>query len=129
MLGAYRRWANVKATHLVTGAPTLHVSELIVKGLRTAALENTDQLADRIAYARDYAAEIGREKPLEICFTPFELAMTQRQALGPAQLCERFRALGELGVGWLTVSPAGDSQDDYLTQVEAFGRDVISALG
>ena len=97
--------------------------------LRTAALENTDQLADRIAYARDYAGEIGREKPLEICFTPFELAMTQRQALDPAQLCERFRALGELGVGWLTVSPAGDSQDDYLKQVEAFGRDVISALG
>lgn len=97
--------------------------------LRTAALETTDQLVERIAYSKAHARAIGREKPLEICFTPFELAMTQREALDPSQLCERFSALGELGVGWLTVSPAGDPQADYVKQLEAFGRDVISAFG
>lgn len=100
----------------------------LARHLRTAALESMDQLRERIAYARAHARAIGRAHPLEICFTPFELAMTERKTAAPSLLRERIGELRELGVTWLTVSLGGETRSAYAKEVEAFGRDVIAGL-
>ena len=96
--------------------------------IRTAAIESVADLAERISYARRYAAEVGREGPLDICFVPFGLSMHRREGVDPARFRDSVAELAELGVTWLTLALPGDTRDAFCAAVRRFGDEVLAAL-
>jgi probable F420-dependent oxidoreductase len=89
---------------------------------RTPVLETVDDLAQRLAFARAYAAEIGRTAPLDVCTT---LPPSLGGATGATR--DDVAALEALGVTWLTVSFPAETRRDYLAAMERFARDLITA--
>ncbi|MGH0030327.1 MAG: LLM class F420-dependent oxidoreductase [Myxococcota bacterium] len=90
--------------------------------VRTAAIETLDDLAERIAYLRDYAKQVGREAPLEICFVPFGLSMREPENVDAERFRDTVAELAALGVGWLSFSLPGKTRSDFAEGVRRVGE-------
>ena len=58
----------------------------MAKYTRTPAMETADDLAARVAFAREHAAAIGRQAPLDICYALLTARARSRQELHDALL-------------------------------------------
>ena len=76
--------------------------------LRTAAIEDREQLSARLRRAEELCAELGRSDPLTTCFVPFPLPgylAAPEDAIG--RLAEEVAELGELGIDWVALMVPG----------------------
>lgn len=88
---------------------------------RTAVLVSAEDLADGLGYARAYAAEIGRRRRLEVCYSLLAPADA-----GPDQVADTVASYAELGVGWLTVGVRGRTRREFCDAMRRFGAEVIA---
>lgn len=91
---------------------------------RTAEISTIDDLETAIDWAKQYAAEIGRTAPLDICFSAGNLLDDSRSA------DERHATIGRLGaagVTWLTIAPTGASRAEVIDRSRAFAAEFITA--
>jgi probable F420-dependent oxidoreductase len=91
---------------------------------RTAEISTVEELESAIAWARKYAAEIGRTEPLDICFSAGNLFDDSRS------IDERHAAvarLEEAGVTWLTIAPAGANRSEVIDRAHAFAEEFIGS--
>lgn len=94
----------------------------MARGAKTATIAGIDDLAERIEMARAHAAEIGREAPLDICYSADAAADT---GLPMAERRDHVARLADLGVTWVTVSfPAADRQG-YIDDLRRFADDIV----
>lgn len=93
---------------------------------RTAKIESLDDLAERIAYAREYAQEVGREAPLDICFVPFGRRMDSHQSFEPEAFLDHASELAAMGVTWLLVALPGETRSALCESIVLFGEKVIA---
>jgi probable F420-dependent oxidoreductase len=96
--------------------------------LHTPAIASLDDLADRLQYAREHAAAVGRTAPLEVVFMPSGLDMFANAGIDAAPVLESIRGLSELGVTYLTVTLPGTTVRDVLEQVSTFGDEVLERI-
>lgn len=90
---------------------------------RTAEISTIGELKLAIDWAKEYAAEIGRTAPLDICFSAGNLLDDSRSA------DERHAAIESLaaaGVTWLTVAPAGADRSELIDRSRAFAKEFIT---
>jgi probable F420-dependent oxidoreductase len=85
---------------------------------RTAEIGGVDDLAERIAYARDVADEVGREAPLDICYSVGAASSVDERH-------DHIGRLAELGVTWLTVGIPGDDRAAVIDGMAAFGEEFV----
>ena len=95
--------------------------------VRTAAIESIDDLAARVAYAREHARAIGRTQPLEICFSPLGLSLHRRGEVSPEHFAEVARGLAAQGVGWLALSLPAKTRRDWCERVSEVGASLLPA--
>jgi probable F420-dependent oxidoreductase len=90
---------------------------------RTASMAGEEDLSSGIAYLREYAAKVGREKPPEIVlgsiFAPGEERSLQKTF-------DRIGTYRELGVTAVGAHIPGRTRAEWLENVQRFGEDVIS---
>jgi alkanesulfonate monooxygenase SsuD/methylene tetrahydromethanopterin reductase-like flavin-dependent oxidoreductase (luciferase family) len=96
--------------------------------VRTAAIETLDDLKERVAYAREYSAEVGRTRPLDICFVPFGFSMRDLREVDPARFRATVEELAGLGVTWLTLALPAKCRAEYCERVKRFGDKVLAKL-
>lgn len=89
---------------------------------RTAEISTVEELESAIAWARGYAAEIGRTEPMDICFSAGNMLDETRSADERHALIER---LATAGVTWLPVAPNGDDRDGYIERAQAFAKEFV----
>lgn len=94
--------------------------------LRTPSLESVDDLAERVAYAREHAHAVGRSAPLDICFAPISLTMFGHGAYDAHAMADEIAALGALGVTWMPVEFHAASRGEWLDLVQRFADEVIA---
>jgi probable F420-dependent oxidoreductase len=94
--------------------------------IRTAAIADLDDLRERLAFAREYARQVGRERPLDVCFVPFGLDVNRQDDLDPDVFRGRIAELEGLGVTWVTLSLPCRSRAEYCERVTAFGRRLLA---
>jgi probable F420-dependent oxidoreductase len=90
---------------------------------RTAEISTLDELEAAIAWAKKYAAEIGRTEPLDICFSAGNLLDDTRS------VDERHATIARLdgmGVTWLTVAPQGATRAEVIANAQAFATEFIA---
>ena len=90
---------------------------------RTAEISTLDELESAIAWAKKYAAEIGRTEPLDICFSAGNLLDDSKST------DERHATIANLegmGVTWLTVAPQGATRAEVVDHAHAFAEEFIA---
>ncbi|KUH82930.1 MULTISPECIES: TIGR03619 family F420-dependent LLM class oxidoreductase [unclassified Mycobacterium] len=90
---------------------------------RTAEISTLEELESAIAWAKKYAAEIGRTEPLDICFSVGNLLDDSRST------DERHATIAKLeamGVTWLTIAPDGGNRSEVIDRARAFAEEFIS---
>jgi probable F420-dependent oxidoreductase len=86
----------------------------IARAAKTAELRGLDDLRPRIAYARSYAAELGRTEPLDICWT-------LRGVDGRSGI----RQLEDEGITWATVGFPANDRPSYVDALRSFAEHVF----
>ena len=82
------------------------------RAVKTPAITNLDELAERVDAARAYAVEIGRTEPLTICFAPFNRA-------------DGHAVYADLGIEWLAVGFEGcTTRSEWIGRMQAFAATV-----
>jgi len=94
--------------------------------IRTAAIADLDDLRERLAFAHEYSRQVGRERPLDVCFVPFGLDVNRQDDLDPDVFRGRIAELEGLGVTWVTLSLPCRSRAEYCERVTAFGRRLLA---
>jgi probable F420-dependent oxidoreductase len=90
---------------------------------RTAEISTLEELASAIAWAKKYAAEIGRTEPLDICFSAGNLLDDTKST------DERHATIAQLeamGVTWLTIAPQGATRAEYIDHAHGFATEFIA---
>lgn len=90
---------------------------------RTAEISTLDELESAIDWAKQYAAQIGRTAPLDICFSAGNLLDDSRS------VDERHATIARLeaaGVTWLTIAPPGADRAEVIDHTRAFAREFIT---
>ncbi len=127
-VGGNSRRAIRRAVDLGDGWIPFPTVGMAADRIRTAPIENLEALSARIAYLREYADQVGRSKPLDICFVPFGLAMHRPEPVDPERFRETLANLEQLGVTWLTMVLPGKTRAEFLDRVQRFGEDVLAPL-
>lgn len=93
--------------------------------LHTPSISSLDDLAARLAYAREYAETVGRERPLDVVFMPLGLDMFTNAGVDVGATVASIEELATLGVTWVTVSLPGEDIAGFRDSVAAFA-DVVA---
>lgn len=91
---------------------------------RTAEISTLDELESAVAWARSYAADIGRTAELDICFSAGNMlddgvSVDERHAI--------LTRLTAAGVTWLPVVPGGSDRVEYIERALAFAKEFIAS--
>ncbi|WP_319435666.1 LLM class F420-dependent oxidoreductase [Mycobacterium sp. RTGN5] len=92
------------------------------KSSRTAEISDVNDLEAAIGWARQYASEIGRTAPLDICFSAGTL-LDQNKSLDERHAT--LRRLVDAGVTWLTVVGSGDDRAALIEGIRSFSKEFI----
>lgn len=90
---------------------------------RTVEIDSVESLAAAVAWARDYAAQIGRTAPLDICFSAGNLLDDDLSVDRRHDIIGR---LTDAGVTWLTIAPGGADRAEVLDNARLFAKNFIA---
>lgn len=90
---------------------------------RTAEISTIEELEAAIAWAKKYAAEVGRTEPLDICFSAGNLLDDSRSTDERHATIAKLEALG---VTWLTIAPGGADRTELIDHARAFAEEFIA---
>ncbi len=93
----------------------------------TRPLSDRDDLARYIEDTRRMSEEVGREKPLDIVFTPFSHPHG-KENFNPEAFVEKATALEAIGVTWLDFHLPAPSKAGFLENIERFANEAIAPL-
>jgi probable F420-dependent oxidoreductase len=122
-IGGNSRAAIRRAVELCQGWVPFPNTPQMAQFTRTPPMETLDDLAARIAFAREHAQTIDRIEPLDICYS---LSPMGSRDLEPAAARDQIQRLAALGVTWLTVGFGGQTRSEYITALRKFADDVIA---
>jgi probable F420-dependent oxidoreductase len=122
-VGGNSRRAIRRAVELGDGWVPFPNTAAMAPYTRTPAMETLDDLAGRIAFARQHGEAVGRQAPLDVCYALLPLA-----ARDAGSVRARIHELAALGVTWLTVGFAADTRREYVVALEGFAREVMGSL-
>lgn len=89
---------------------------------RTAEISTLEELESAIAWAKKYAAEVGRTEELEICFSAGNLLDESKSADERHATISKLEAMG---VTWLTVAQSGADRAEVIDHAHAFAEEFI----
>lgn len=117
-----------RAVELCEGWSPFPVEGIVSKTARTDELANIDQLKEKIAYAHDHAAKIGRTDPLTICMGRWtgNSDMKPNDLGDAAKAVDDYAELAEVGVTWTTVSVPSSSVEAFIDNVQWFGEEIVA---
>ncbi len=127
-IGGNSRRAIRRAVELGDGWLPFPAPKSLAQHIRTASIASIDDLAERIAYAREHARAVGRKRPLDICFVPFGFEAFRGGAVDLGAFRATLETLGEQGVTWATLNVTAGSRKEYCAKVEDFGAQVLDKI-
>ncbi|OBK14968.1 TIGR03619 family F420-dependent LLM class oxidoreductase [Mycobacterium asiaticum] len=90
---------------------------------RTAEISTIEELNAAISWARQYAAEIGRTAPLDICFSAGNLLDDSKSS---DERHDTIDKLARAGVTWLTIAPPGADRAEVIERAQGFAKEFIA---
>lgn len=128
-IGGNSKRALRRAVELGDGWIPMAAPRAFAKRVRSAPLENLDDLRRLLGYARDHAREVGRTTPFDVMFGPF---LKNYPDVDPAAYAAAAAEMAELGVGYAGVAFGYPGRSEipsrarFLELAEGFARDVMA---
>ncbi len=91
-------------------------------------MESLEALAEALEYAHALARSVGRSRPLTVAYIPEGLSMGESATVDTDAVLRSIRQLEEMGVEWASVALPGETRDEQLESIAAFGTSVIARL-
>lgn len=127
--GGNAKRAIRRAVELCDGWCPFPVEGIVTRTARTDELSTIGHLKEKLAYAREYADEIGRSDPLTICMGRFgSTTMKPQNAGDAAQAVDAYCELAEAGVTWTTMSVPSPNRAAFVENVQWFGQEVAAKV-
>ncbi len=128
-VGGNSRRAIRRAVELGDGWVPFPTSPALAATARTAVIASRADLAERLRFAREHAAAVGRQAPLDVCYSidVEPRADGKGTAIDRDRIAAEVEELASLGVTWVAVAVPGESRAAYVESIERFGE-VFSAL-
>ena len=102
---------------------------IVKERVRTAEITSMEDFDRRLAYARRHAEAVGRTEPLDVCFVPFGLSLSDPDRIDPSQFAKVIDELGERGVTWVTLNqPHARTRAEYCDLVAKLGDQLLRPL-
>jgi probable F420-dependent oxidoreductase len=120
-VGGNSKRAIRRAVELAEGWLPFPAPARLATHVRTAALGSLDDLRERLAYARDHAAKVGRTAPLDVSFVPFGFELGVKDAPAAARFAEAVPAYADLGVTWLALALPAESRREWCEKALEMG--------
>jgi hypothetical protein len=92
--------------------------------LKTPKLESLEEFATRVERARDYAAEIGRTAPFDICFAPLTLTSLGRGG-DRSRVRDEIAAFAATGVTMVPVEVHARTRREWMAEAERLAYDLM----
>lgn len=127
-VGGNSRRAIRRAVELADGWVPFPARGRMARVIRTGTIASVEDLAERLDYARDHAAKVGRTTPLDVGFIPFGLEAHDRDGFDQSAMRSQVARLADLGVTWLMINVPCETRAEYLERVADLGERVVSAL-
>ncbi|MBT4520323.1 MAG: LLM class F420-dependent oxidoreductase [Halieaceae bacterium] len=127
-VGGNSKLAIRRTVELADGWSPFPVSKQAAGRTNAPTLDSLEALGEKIDYLKNYAEQIGRTKPVDICFVPFGHGMNSKQPLEPELFIEQIEGLRAIGVNWLAVGMHAKTRAQYCEWVQWFGSEVIARL-
>jgi len=87
-----------------------------MRAVRTPEMSTFEHLARALDHMRDYAAEVGRTEPIDVCFSPFASRPT----------VDDVKQLEDVGVTWCVLGARkATTRAEYLDEIRRQGDEVI----
>lgn len=127
--GGNAKVAIRRAVELCEGWSPFPAEGIVTRTARTEELATIEQLKQRLNYARDYAEEIGRRRPLDVCMGRLGGKTMRPQSAGDAaEAVDEYCALAEAGVTWSTMSVPSPSRAAFIENLQWFGEEVAAKV-
>lgn len=128
--GGNARRAIRRAVETCEGWCPFPAEGIVTRTARTEELSSMAQLEEKLAYARSYAEEIGRTRPLTICMGRFGggASLSPDRKDDAARAIDDYARLAEAGVGWTTVSVPAPSRAAFVENVQWFGEEIAAKV-
>jgi len=91
---------------------------------RTAEISTIEELKIAIDWAKQYAAEIGRTAPLDVCFSAGNML---DDSISVDERHTTIERLEGAGATWLTIAPPGADRAEFIDRACAFAKEFITA--
>jgi probable F420-dependent oxidoreductase len=125
-IGGNSKAAIRRAVDLADGwSPMFGGGPGLAQTARTADISTLDELVERVKFMRDYAAERGRTRPLDLCVSP---PARLRGETSPAAVVDSILPVAELGANWCSVGGGGTTRAEWLRSIEALSKDVVEKV-
>ena len=93
--------------------------------LKTPAITSLAVLRERLDYAYEYAAHVGRDDDFDVVFMPTGLDMFAKARVDPAPVVDGIHAMAEVGVTYCSLTVPGDTRAEFLANVEILAESVV----
>jgi probable F420-dependent oxidoreductase len=134
-VGGNSKRAIRRAVELADGWAPMRNPASMAAPLHTAAMTSNEELADRLTYARDHAAKIGRTAPLTLLAPGVRVNLGGSRgsadvvgastATSKAEILDHVGQMRVLGATIFGCGFSAKTVDDFVEQIEWFGREVI----
>lgn len=127
-VGGNSRRAIRRAVELGDGWVPMPSPAKAARALHTPGMESLEDLRERLGYAREHAAAVGRSAPLDVVFMPPGLDMFAATDPDPHAVVDGIAALAGVGVTYTTVTLPAETRAGLLRGIERFGADVLPVV-
>jgi probable F420-dependent oxidoreductase len=128
--GGNSRRAIRRAVELCDGWSPFPAPAWVTRFAGTDELETIGQLREKLAYLRDYASEIGRVAPIEICTGRFGQngQLNHGGAVDAARAIDDYSELAEAGVTCAGFHVPAENPAQFAEDVQWFGEEIIARV-
>jgi len=93
---------------------------------RTAEIATVEDLTERVQYMRDYAAEVGRTRPLDLCVSP--PVSPHNPSATMSDVVDGIGKMVDLGANWCSLSAGGETRAAWLKNIERLSKEVVEKV-
>jgi probable F420-dependent oxidoreductase len=128
-VGGNSRRAIRRAVEHADGWAPFPAPAAVAARTSTAPIASVDDLRPRIAYAREHAERVGRERPLEVVFIPLGFSMRRGAGAAVERLANDLPGYEEAGVTWLSLGVPCGTRAEYCERVRELGSALAPLRG
>jgi probable F420-dependent oxidoreductase len=127
-IGGNSRRAIRRAVELGDGWIPFPSPATLARTSRTAQLETLDDLRERLGYLHEHAEKVGRDRPLDVSFSPLVRTFNRDGSIEAQQTVDHIGQLADLGVTCVMGGVPASNRAEFRDNAQRYAEEIISKV-